>query len=551
MRRAARLELVLVAGLVALVAYVAVVPVAYLAWEAFGGDEGWTLASFREAYATDGLATLAWNSIVFAGGSSLIALVGGTGLALLVTRTDMPLRRVAAVVAVAPLVVPGILYTIAWILIASPRIGLLGEVSPIDTDVFSMRGMIVVEGLHLTSFTFLLMAAAFTSLDPALEEAALMSGARRRTVLRRVTLPLVRPALLAAALVSVVRSLESFEVPVLLGLPAGVPLFTSAIWRALDRSAGLGEAGAFSVSLLALTAVGVFLYSRVARRAARYETVTGRGRRPRRFELGRWRFPALALAGGYLLVASLLPLLILAYASTQRFYSTPSLDGLSAVTLDEYGSLLSNDATARAFANSFVLAAATATALMLAMAVVAWLAVRSAVPGRWALDALVSLPLAVPGLVLGVALLIVYVRVPLPIYGTIWILFLAYFTRFMPYGLRYAASAVHQVGAELEESARTSGARWGQTLRRVTLPLLLPGLLAGWLYVAIVSLRELSSSILLYSPGTDVLAVRIFQLYETGSFGELSALGVVMVLVLAVLAAAAYRVGARLAPEVE
>jgi iron(III) transport system permease protein len=188
---------------------------------------------------------------------------------------------------------------------------------------------------------------------------------------------------------------------------------------------------------------------------------------------------------------------------------------------------------------------------MLVMAVVAWLVVRSTIPGRWAFDALVSLPLAVPGIVLGVALLIVYVRLPVPIYGTIWILFLAYFTRFMPYGLRYAAAAVHQVGAELEEAARMSGARWGQALRRITLPLLVPGLVAGWLYVAIVSLRELSSSILLYSPGTDVLAVRIFQLYEAGSFGELAALGVVMVLVLGVLAGAAYRVGARLAPEIE
>jgi iron(III) transport system permease protein len=545
-RRLARLEGLPLAAVVALVAYLALVPVGYLLWETFGGDRGFTLEHFRDAYAVVGLGSMARDSLLFAGGSGLIAVVTGTALAFLVVRTDIPFRRFVFVGALIPLIVPGILYTIAWILLASPRIGVFGELLPVGLDVFSMPGMMLVEGLHLSPLVFLLMAAAFGSMDPALEESALMSGARLHSVLRRVTLPLARPALYASLLIMIVRGLESFEVPALLGIPAGISVFTSRIWRALDEfPADLGEAGAYSVSLLLVASLGVFLYSRLARRGVPYQTITGRGHRARRVELGGWRLPATILAAAYLLIASVLPVLILLYASTQRFYSVPSLDTLSEMTLDRYGEVLGQEAALRAFGNSLLLAVATATAVMLVMAVASWIVVRSRLPGRWLVDNLASLPLVIPGLVLGVALLFVYLRSPLPIYGTLWILFLAYFTRFMPYGMRYAVSAMHQLGAELEEAARTSGASFLQTFRRITLPLLLPGLLAGWLYVVIVAMRELSSSILLYSPGTEVLSVRIFVLYEDGRFTELAALGMAMVLVLAVLAALAYRVGTR------
>ena len=180
------------------------------------------------------------------------------------------------------------------------------------------------------------------------------------------------------------------------------------------------------------------------------------------------------------------------------------------------------------------------------MTVIAWVVVRTRTRGRLALDALTLSPLAVPGLVLGVALVFVYLRFPVPVYATLWILLIAYFTRFMPYGMRFASSSMRQLGGELEEAAKTSGAGWWQTFRRVLVPLLLPGLFAGWIYVLIVSMRELASSILLYTPGNEVLSVRIFELYESGRLTELAALGVLMMLVLVVLVAVAYRVGARL-----
>jgi iron(III) transport system permease protein len=412
-------------------------------------------------------------------------------------------------------------------------------------DVFGLPGMIAVEGLHLSPLVFLLMIAAFRSMDPALEESAAVSSAAPLTVLRRVTLPLLRPALLAATFISLIRGIEAFEVPALLGMPAGVWVFTSRIWQAFStHPSDYAEGGAYALLLLAVTAVFGLLLLRLGH-ARRFETLTGRAFRPRRVELGRWRRPVAAAAGVYVAVAVVLPLAVLAYVSIQPFYGPPTLDRLRASTLDNYAAVLSDEATVRAFGNSLVLALGTATAVVVLTALVAWIVVRTRLPGRRLLDLLASMPLAIPGLVLGVALLFVYLRAPIPVYGTIWILFIAYVTRFMPYGMRYAASALQQVGGELEEAAHAGGASWWQTFRRVLLPLIAPGLLAGWAFVVVVSIRELSSSILLYSPGNEVLAVRMWTLYAEGRFPELAALGVLTTLALVPLLAVAYRLGRR------
>jgi iron(III) transport system permease protein len=344
-----------------------------------------------------------------------------------------------------------------------------------------------------------------------------------------------------------VRGLESFEVPALLGIPSGVWVFTSRIWRVLSQyPPSYGQAGAYALSLLLLTSLGVYLNSRLTRRSKAFQTVTGKGFRPHPMELGRMRIPATVLLFLYFGVAVLLPVLILVYTSTQHFYSVPSFQTLTNMTWDNYDYTLSNDQSLTALRNSFSLGIGSATAVMLVMAIASWVVVRTKLPGRWLVDNLSFLPLTVPGLVLGVSLLFVYLRFPVPIYGTIWILFIAYFTRYMPYGMRYASTSMYQIGAELEESAQTSGASWWQTFRRVNLPLLMPGLVAGWIYILMVSVRELSSSILLYSPGNEVLAILIFEQYENGQFTELAALGVVMVVTLIVLVVIARKLGARI-----
>jgi iron(III) transport system permease protein len=384
-------------------------------------------------------------------------------------------------------------------------------------------------------------------MDPSLEESALMSGARLPTVFRRITLPLARPALFASILIMVVRGLESFEVPALLGIPGGVWVFTSRIWRVLNQyPQDFGQAGAYALSLLLLTSVGVYLNSRLSRRGRSFQTVTGKGFRPHPMELGRMRIPATVLMFLYFGLAVLLPVLILVYTSTQHFYSVPSLETLTNMTWENYDYTFTKGRSLTALRNSFSLGIGSATSVMLVMAIASWGVVRTKLPGRWLVDNLSFLPLTVPGLVLGVSLLFVYLRFPVPIYGTIWILFVAYFTRYMPYGMRYASTSMYQISGELEESAQTSGASWWQTFRRVNLPLLMPGLLAGWIYILMVSVRELSSSILLYSPGNEVLSILIFEQYENGQFTELAALGVVMVVALIVLVFIAHKLGARI-----
>jgi iron(III) transport system permease protein len=544
LRRARLAERAPFAAVLVLVAYLALVPLGYLLWHALSAGGSLSIEPIRAAFRRTGIGSMAVSSLVFALGSSGVALVCGTSLAFLTVRTDLPLRRVVFAAALVPLIVPGVLYTIAWIFLASPRTGALESVLPVDP--FGMTGMILVEGLHLAPLVLLLMAAALRSMDGTLEEAALMSGAGRLAVLRRVTLPLARPALYATLLVMVLRALESFEVPALLGIPAGTWVFTSRIWQALDGfPADQGRAASYSLPLLAVTLLGVFLYSRLGRRSARYEVVGGRGTPPARLALGRWRLPLAALTWAYLLLAVAAPLGALLYASGQPFFSKPTLHGLSRITGSNYSAIFSDGATARAFGNSLLLSVGTATAVTLVMAAVAWLVVRGRFRGRWLIDALVSLPLVIPGLVLGLALLFVYVRFPVPIYGTLWILFVAYFTRFMPYGMRYAAAAMHQISEDVEEAARTSGATAFQSFRRIMLPLLLPALAAGWLYVVIAAMRELSASLLLYSPGSEVVSVRIFTLYSGGELTQLAALGIVMTALLAALGVAAWRVAVR------
>jgi iron(III) transport system permease protein len=542
----------IILGAVGLIGYLALVPLGYLVWGTFFDADGFTLDWFRDAYSAVGLSEMIVNSLMFAVGSTTISVVLGTLLAYLIVRTDVPFKPLMMAASLIPLILPGILHTIAWILLASPRVGLYNQLlepffGPGTLNIFSLPGMMLVEGLHLSPLVFLLMVAAFRSMDPALEESALMSGAKLPTVFRRITVPLVRPALYASILVMAVRTLEAFEVPALLGIPEGLWVFTSRIWRVLNAyPPHYGEAGAYAMSLLVLTSIGVFWHSRLSKRAKTFQTVTGKGFRPRPMELGRWRWPATGLIVGYFVFAVAAPLLILVYASTQKFYAVPTWHTLTNLTADNYSYTFSSTGTLVALKNSMFLGISAATLVMLVMAVASWLVVRTKLPGRWLVDNLAFLPLVVPGLVMGVALLFVYLRFPIPIYGTIWILLLAYFTRYMPYGMRYASSSMYQISGELEECAQTSGASWWQAFRRIILPLLMPGLVAGWIYILTVSVRELSSSILLYTPGNEVLSIRIWEQYQNGQFTELAALGIVMVAILVVLVAVAYKLGARI-----
>ncbi|MGI9622201.1 MAG: ABC transporter permease [Acidimicrobiales bacterium] len=529
-------ERILLGTATVIVLYLVSVPLIYLIWETFIDEGSLSLDGFVGAYEAAGLGSLVTNSAFFAFGASALALLFGTTLAFLTARTDMPGRHLLAVLVILPVVLPGILNAVAWVFLLSPRTGAINswlEVLPGDPvfDIFTLHGMILVEGLHLTPLVFLLLFAAFRSGDAAGEEAAMVSGAGIATIARRISIPSVMPAVAGAAVITAIRAIESFEVPAIIGIPAGEWVVTSRIWSALRTfPPRLDEAGALSLSLLAIVGLGAWFYGRLGARGADYQTLRGMRTQARQLPLGRWRWTSTTLVGLFAFVTVVLPVGILVWVSTQPFYRTPSMAGFGDMTLDNYRDAFEQPAAGRAVRNSLLLGVGAATAITVLTVLIAWLTVKRRSRGSWLLDTAATTPLVIPGLVLGLAILVVYLRSPIPIYGTLWILFIAYLTKYLPYGMRYASASFHQIGDELDEAAAISGASWWQTFRRIDLPLMLPGLAAGWLYVFVLSIRELSSSILLYSPGTEVFSVLIFNQWSEGSLTELSALGVLMLI---------------------
>ena len=542
------------------VGWLALVPLVFLAWQSFMTPAAadmpaqFTWLNYAKVYASAETFRLLGNSVAFAGGAAALSLMIGTMLAWMNERTNTPFKSLIYALSVVPLVIPGILFVAAWIMLASPKIGVLNLLlqSTFGTDrvffdVYTIPGMIWVDGIQHAPVAFLLMSAALRSMDPSLEESALMSGASMFQVVRRITLKLTLPALAASFLILFVRSIESFENPALLGLPVGIEVFTSSIYEALHSyPSDVGLASTYAMTLLVITSAGVYWQSRLTAQGSRYATIGGKGFRPRTMDLGPWRYVAGAT---FLLYAALvigLPFLVLVWSSLQRFYSVPSFAALRNVSLYNYVAVLEYPNISTAVWNSIVLSLSAATAVMTLTAVIAWLVLRTRIPGRRILDTVASLPMVMPGLVVGLAIMICYLALGGGIYGTIWILLIAYMTRFLPYGMRFNSASLLQLHKELEESAALSGAGWLTTFRRVILPLLKPGLIAGWIYVVIVSIRELSSSVLLYSPDSQVLSVVLWELWQNGQYVQLSALGVMMMAALFVFVLAAQAFGRRL-----
>ncbi|MBI1993977.1 MAG: iron ABC transporter permease, partial [Deltaproteobacteria bacterium] len=483
-----------------------------------------------------------------------VSFVIGTYLAWISERTNTPFKKVFVIMALIPFIIPGILSTIAWILLLSPKIGLINlaikgilglESAPFN--IYTMGGMVWAEAIHLYPLVFLLMSAAFRNMDTSLEEASLSAGSSTFETFRRITLPLMRPAMFSALLIMFVRGMEAFEVPALVGVPARISVFTTKIFLAIHQfPSDFGLAGAYAVTLLVISTVGVLVYQKVTRREEKYATVTGKGYRPRVIDLGNWKYVTCASAFAIFFLAVVLPVFILLWSSFIPYYGVPSWELVGKLTLANYQYILSYPLALTAFKNSFYLSVGSATLVMLLTSVIAWITVKSKMPGRIFLDNMAFIPIAMPGIVLGVSLIWVYLTLPIPIYGTIWVLLLAYMTKFMPYGIRAASASMIQINKELEEASLASGGTWFQTFKKVILPLLMPGFVAGWIYISIISLRELSTSILLYSYSSTVLSIMAFDLWEGGQYTYVTALGVLMVLLLVAMAYVARQLGAKI-----
>ena len=553
-------ETLILFGCSFLVFYLAGVPLIMLLYGSIRsapmGEPGaaYTIQNYVKAYFDWEFYLLFWNSIKYAVGTCLVSFLIGTYLAWISERTNTPLKKLFVVMALIPFIIPGILSTIAWILLLSPKIGLINLVikgllglESAPFNIYSMLGMIWAEAIHLYPLVFLLMSAAFRNMDTSLEEASLSAGSSTFTTFRRITLPLMRPAMFGALLIMFVRGIEAFEVPALIGVPARISVFTTKIFLAIHQfPSDFGLAGSYAVTLLIISTVGVLIYGRITRREERYATVTGKGYRPRVIDLGPWKYVTCASAFFIFFLAVLLPVFVLLWSSFIPYYGVPSRELMAKMTLANYKYILNYPLALTAFKNSFYLSVGSATLVMLLTSVIAWITVKSKLPGRAFLDNMTFIPIAMPGIVLGVSLIWVYLTLPIPIYGTIWVLLLAYITKFMPYGIRAASASMIQINKELEEASLASGGTWFQTFRKVLLPLLMPGFVAGWIYISIIALRELSTSILLYSYNSTVLSIMAFDLWEGGQYTYVCALGVLMVLLLVVMAFVARKLGAKI-----
>jgi iron(III) transport system permease protein len=539
-----------------LLAYLTVVPLAMLVYGSFkssppGVPGAFTLDHYATLFERPEMIRSVMNSLIFGVGSSLLAFIGGVYLAWVTERTNMPMKKAVYGAILVPLIVPGLLTTIGWIMLFSRRSGLVnltgreffGFEQPLE--LYNMAGMIWVLGSDQIPLAFLLLSASFRSMDPSLEEAAVISGTGIVRTTFHITLRILLPAILAVWMISFVRAIENFEVPALIGIPSGILVFATEVYLATQKSANFGLASTFAVVYLAITAIGIVFYLKATKISERFTTITGKGYRPVAFDLGRWRYPLALITLLFAFVLFILPVLIVVWSSFLPFYMPPSKEALASLTLGNYKRLLSLPVIDRAFWNSLVLGVSSATIVMFLTAIVAWIVVRSRSPLKGTLDFLAFSPIAIPGLVLGIALLWLYLTLPIPIYGTLWILLIAYVIKYLPYGMRACSTSMHQIQKELEEASEISGASWPYTFTRVLVPLLLPGFVAGWIYVITHSFRELSTSIMLYRSGTEVLSVVILELWDSGQYPELSALGMSLVVVLLAISLVARWIGGK------
>lgn len=541
----------------ALIAYLSLSPTLMLLYGSFvseplGVPGHFTLRNYITAYSDPATFTLLVNSFVFAGGSALLATVLATTLAWIAVRTNAPFRKFIELTAIIPNILPPLMLGVSWVLLLNPRVGLLNlalmgifglESAPFN--IYSMWGMIFVEALITTPLAFLIISAGLYSMDPSLEESARVAGSGNLQVVWRITFPIIRPALLAAATLNFVRAIESFDTPAVIALPARIEVFTTKLYRetlgAFPPNYNL--AATYAVSLLLITMGFVYLYRRLTARSERYVTVTGRGYRPNVIDLGQWRYLALAFAGFILILVVVLPFAVLLYTSLVSYVHIPGPKTWGLLTLEHYRFNLTDSRTYQAIQHSLFLAVVGATLCMLLAGLTSYITTKTKVAGRGIIEALTFIPWAFPGSALAIGLVWTYVYIPLPVYGTLWLLMIGYITRFLPYGLRSMTSTIVQIHDDMEEASKACGAGFLATFQRIILPLLRPGFIAGWIILATIYLREFSTSVFLYSPGSEPIGPLLYNFYTDGYFGPMCSLAMIVSMICVVLIIIARRFG--------
>jgi len=542
-------------GVSGIIAFLSLYPTLFLFYGSFtdaplGVPGQFTLSNYVYAYTDWEAYQLILTSFIFGIGSSGLSVILALTLAWITIRTNAPYRRLFELTAIIPNIMPPILISISWVLLLNPSNGLINVVlmrifglERAPFNIYSLPGLIFVEGLVLTPLAFLIIAAALKSMDPALEESAKTLGSSDLSVATRITFPLMRPAILAAGTLNFVRAVESFDTPAIIALPARIEVFTTKIWREALGSFPTNHnlAATYGVGILVIALFFVYLYRRFTSQVESFSTVTGKAFRPHQIDLGRWKYAASTVAVILLILMVVLPLMVLTLMSILPYYHVPTWETWKVLTLKNFTYIFQNERVYRAFGNSLFLAVVGATLCMFLAALTSYITVRTKVAARGLLEALVFIPWAFPGTALALGLLWAYVNFPIPIYATIWIILVAYVTRFLPYGLRAVTSTIIQIHRELEEASIACGAGFFATFRRILIPLMRPGVMAGWIILATIFMREFSASIFLYSPGSEPLGPLLYFLYLDGMRGPLGALGLLISAISIILIAIAQR----------
>jgi iron(III) transport system permease protein len=506
---------------------------ALLVWSS-GGWPYPSLGNFIALFSDPRFGGAAVNTLIAGVCTTVLSLILGFTLAFLVCRTDMPGRRFLGTANLVPFFLSPYVGAISWIYLLAPHGGLLPTyarqfgVSLEWLNIYSVPGVIFVLTLFYTPYVYLFVIPPLRDMDAAFEDAARVHGASFLYTLRHITLPLVMPAMMSAGLIVFVTSAGLFDVPLALGAPRGIRFMPTEIYAMVQYPSDLGRAAAFGIVVLIVTVV-LTLWQRRVMAGRRFDTITGKGYRPRLIRL-RWpaRLAALGLEAIYIGGGVLLPLMALLMVSLSKLWTGKFVWRTLTTTNFTY-ILTKYDLTRIAISNSLILAISGATIGVILAVLQGYYLTRGNPRHRALVETLLSLPLGIPGIILGLGFLILALRTPL--YSTLSIILIAYLARFLPFATRNVTAMFLAINPELEESARTSGGSWAQTMRHIVVPLLKPSLIASWLMLFVIFIRELGATILLYAQGTETISVAMVVLSERSS-GYVAALAVVQLIML-------------------
>ncbi len=547
---------VLAPALIGIVGFLTVCPVVMLFLGSF--SEGldafgkFTLSKYAVAYTDPEFAEIIVNTLIFTLGSAIVSTVLALFLAYLNNRTNIPFKFLFRIISLVPMMVPHILFAVSWALLLNPTNGMINlffrnvlGFEGAAWSIYTLQGMILVEGLLDLPIAYLVIAPAMASFDVSLEESSRVCGAANMRTLFKITLPVLRPAILAAATLVIVRSMASFAVPSVIGMPGRIYVLATHIYRVVSTgyATDYGLAAAVGMSALVASITLILVYRRLTREGEKYVTVSSRGFRPTTIDLKGARYPLFGIVGAISFILIILPVVVLFYTSLIPYSMAPSAKAFASMSWKHYIEALTDPVSLLSLKNSLLLGVSGATLGIVLSFFVAYVVVKVKSKSSGFLESLSFLSFSFPGIVVGIGFMWFFVQTPL--YSTIWALLIGYVATYLPYGIRPLTSAFVQIHASLEESSRVCGGGPLYTMRRIVLPLLVPGIVSGWILMATMFLRELSLSVVLSRPGTEVLAVQILRFAEDGLWGMLSALGIIMIFIATALALIASLIGGK------